>query len=137
MTNALNEPVQAPPRARMYSQWFMGCLLATVMLYFLSIPYLYFTWLTAPATVTFAILALVATRSQAGIAGLRIGLSLGILFAGFSMLLALGTWIFQDAFLELRDCEARALTITAHQECQTAYNDAYKEQLERFGLTAP
>lgn len=143
MTQAPQEPSEAKDakepvtRGTIYTRWFMGFLLATLLLYFLSIPFLYFSLVTGPATITFAVLALVATRADAKVTGLRVGLSMGIVVAGMSMLLAVGTFVFEDMFTELRDCQARAITITAQRECQDAYDQAYKEELERFGLTVP
>jgi hypothetical protein len=115
----------------------MGGLLVTILLYFLSIPYLYFTLLTAPATIVMAILALVATRTQEKASGLRVGLALGIFVSGMSMLLAVGMWVFQDMYIELGECQDRAITITAQNECQAAYDAAYEEQLQKYGLTTP
>lgn len=135
--DAEQQPTEASPRARTYTRLFVGFLLLTVLLYFLSIPYLYFTWLSAPATIVFAILALVATRKQKAITGLRVGLAMGIAMSGLSMLLALGTFVFQDAFIELKDCQERALTISAEQQCQDAYDEAYQAELEKYGVTLP
>jgi hypothetical protein len=136
-SEAPQPPSEASPRARIYTQLFVGFLLLTLLLYFLSIPFLYFTWISAPATVLFAILSLVATRSQKNITGLRVGLSMGIALAGLSMLLALGTFYFQDAFIALRDCQARAITVSAKQQCQDAYDDAYQKELEKLGVQLP
>ncbi|WP_430868429.1 hypothetical protein [Demequina aurantiaca] len=137
MTDASKQPPEASPRARRYIQLFMGFLLLTLLLYFLSIPFLYFTWISAPATIVFAILALVASRTRTGITGLRVGLSLGIAMSCLAMLLALGTFFFQDSFIALRDCQARALTISAQQQCQDDYDAAYEKELEKFGVTLP
>lgn len=137
VTDTTQEPTERSPRARLYIRLFMGGLVVTLLLYFLSIPFLYFTWITAPLTALFAILALVTTRSQKGITGLRVGLSMGIALGGLSMLLALGTFVFEDAFVALRDCQARALTISAQNKCQAAYDDAYQAELEKYGLRLP
>lgn len=137
MSDATLKPTERSPRARRYIQWFMGSLTVTLLLYFLSIPYLYFTWISAPVTITFAILALVETRVEKGVTGLRIGLSMGIVLGGLSMMLALGTLLFQDAFIELNRCQSRALTNSAKQECQDAYDEAYQKELEKYGVTLP
>ncbi len=125
------------PRARLYTRLFMGSLVVTLLLYFMSIPFIYFAWISAPATIVFAILSLVASRAQKKITGLRLGLSMGIVLAGLSMVLALGVWVFQDAIIAQRDCMARALTNTAQKQCDDAYDEAYQAELEKFGLTLP
>lgn len=107
-----------------------------MVVYFLSVPLIYFTFLTAPATITFGILALVFSRHTAGLGGLRIGIAMGIALALLSILLALATLVFQDMFTDLTDCQSRAITITAQEQCQAEFDKAYNEQLERFMPTA-
>lgn len=107
-----------------------------MVVYFLSVPLIYFTFLTAPATITFGILALVFSRHTAGLGGLRIGIAMGIALALLSILLALATLVFQDMFTDLTDCQSRAITITAQEQCQAEFDKGYNEQLERFMPTA-
>ena len=42
-----------------------------------------------------------------------------------------------DALVDLRECEARAVTQTAQRECTAAYEEAYRDTLEQYGVEAP
>ena len=131
-------PIPAP--ARRDSVIVLALLGVTALLYLLSVPWAFAMILTGPAAAVIAARALYRTRSVANITMFRVWLSIGIVLAGFSVLMAVTFMVFADVVSELRGCMDRAVTQQARAQCEATYQDGVADTvedfLERFGVSA-
>lgn len=137
MTKPPPEPVEIPDNVRRYTRWMMAAILVTIVLYVFNLPVSLASLVTAPAAFVLGILILVATMGHDRMGGIRVSAIAGMVLAMFAGLIALGSLVLYDVLIDLRECEARALTQTAKRECAVAYEEGYRGLLEDYGVTLP
>lgn len=137
MTPTPPETVEMPPGARRDIRWFMVLLLVTVVVHLIGLPLALGALVTAPAAIVFGIKALVGVRRMPAMAGLRVGISMGLGLSTMAIVLSLGMILFYGPLTQLAECNARALTNVAERECQAEYEQGIEDTLSRFGVSAP
>ena len=129
----------ALPRAlRRDSIWTLSLLGVTALAWAIGGDVAYTVLASGPATIVFAISALINSRGVEAAAGIRIWLFIAIGVGGLSLVAGLGLILMRGPTEQLDACMARAITQTAERECLAEYKVAYNELLERYGaVTKP
>lgn len=129
-----------PPNARRDSNIFMMLFALTILLYLLSLPFIFGILLTGPATVFFGIRAIYRSRKVPRMALYRYAIGAGSAAALFAFFTAGAMVMFHGPVSELQNCVSRAITQSAQAQCQRDYidnvNDVVESTFERFGVTA-
>jgi len=121
------------PRAlRRSSLWTFGLLALSALLWTVGLPGSLLVVVTGPATIIFAISALLHTRGVDAVAGIRVWLWIAIAMGGMILLGGIGLILMRGPTEQLEACLDRALTETAKRECQVQYEESYKELLDRY-----
>ncbi len=110
-------PTDETVPGRSETRWYLGFLVLTVILSFVSFPYTLGVLLTGPFAVWFAVRALYVTRKETQQFGFRLGTWIGLgilastLLGGFAML------VLYPQYAEYTACTETALTHQAMLQC--------------------
>lgn len=121
MTAPPEAPAALPERLRWYAHLFMALMVLSWIVSELPYPARFITIPLSAAALTFAILALVATRGVTRPELLRVMLAVGGSIAALSAVMGLATVVLAPQYLELSRCEARAITRIALEQCQSEF----------------
>src|SRR6187402_2988818 len=129
----------ALPRAlRRDSTWTLALLGVTALAWAIGGDVAYTVLVSGPATIVFAISALINSRGVEATGGIRIWLFIAIGVGGLSLVAGLGLILMRGPTEQLDACMSRAITQTAERECLAEFKVAYDELLERYGaVTKP
>lgn len=116
------------------TRWTLILLGITLLAWVMGPPVLWIVFLTAPATITFAITALIRSQGVEGMGGMRIWLWVAMAVGGVSLLGAFGTVLLYDANQRLDECMETAITESAKRECAAQFERDTAELLERYGV---
>lgn len=94
----------------------------------LPLPWALASGVLGLAAVAMAIATMAAMGRDAG-AGLWVFMTLGLMLAGGFALSAASAAVLYDAVDAYRECSIRAITITAEDECQAAFEEASAQRL--------
>jgi len=97
-----------------------------------GMPTSFLVLLTGPATIAFAISALVHTRGVETTGGIRIWLWIAIGVGGMSLLMGLGLIIMRGPIEQFDACMDRAITETAQRECRVQLDKDYAEIRDKY-----
>jgi len=135
MAPTTTERPALPTNLRRTSLWTFALLGVTALAFALGVPTSLVVLATAPATIAFAIAALIYSRGVEGLGGIRIWLWIAVAIGGMSLLAGLGILLMREPLEQLEACYERAITPTAQRECEADYEKAYNDLLERYGTT--
>jgi len=125
---------QLPADVQRDTRWTLGLLAATLLAWVMGPPVLWIVFLTAPATITFAITALIRSQGVTGMGGMRVWLWVAMAVGGISLLGAFGTVLLHGPTQRLEECMETAITESAKRECAAQYEEDTAELLERYGV---
>lgn len=125
------------PGARRAVRWSLALLAVTLLLLLVGPRWGVLTLAVAPAAAAAMVTSLVLLRRTRGVGALRIMLGIGIGVSAVATLYGIGLVVFSGPVEELVACQERALTQTAQRQCLADYEQAYIDQLERWGLILP
>ncbi len=129
MTTTRESTPVMPERLRFYSHLFLASMVLTWVSSALPYPSRFAGVATSAAAVTFAVMALVATRTVDNALMLRVMLGIG----GGLALMSFGTGavsaIFAPELIEQSRCEQQALTPMAHEKCVDDFWDSVESRL--------
>lgn len=127
---ATREPVPVmPERLRFMSHLFLACMVLTWVTSGVPYPYRFAGVATSAAAVTFAVLALVATRGVDRAMVLRVMLAIGGSLALLSCGSGAVSLMVAPELIEQSRCEQQALTPMALEQCTTDFWDSVESRL--------
>ncbi len=118
-----------PPGARRDSKIFLMLFGATVLLYLLSLPLIFGVILTGPVAAFFAVRSLWRSRSVAGVLMFRYTMIAGTAAVLFAALTGVAMIFFHEPVRALQECNSRAITQTAQDQCQRDYQEGIEDVL--------
>ncbi|MGC4175909.1 hypothetical protein [Demequina sp.] len=121
-----------PKPLRRDAIWTFALLGASALLWGTGVPTQFLVLLTGPATIGFAISALLNSRGVDAVAGIRIWLWIAIGMGGMILLGGFGLVLMKGPTEEYQACMDRAITQSAKRECETQYKEAQEELLKRY-----
>ena len=133
MTSTPTERPQLPRALRRDSLWTFGLLGVSAFAWALGLPTSLLVILSGPATIAFAISALINTRGVETAAGIRVWLAVAMAMGSMIMVAGFGLLIMRGPTEQLERCLDRAITESAKRECQADYDKAYEDLLKRYG----
>lgn len=133
MAPTTTERPALPTNLRRTSLWTFALLAVTALAFALGLPASLVVLVTAPATISCAIAALIYSRGVESAVGIRIWLWVAIAIGGMSLLAGLGILVMREPLEQLEACYDRAITPNAQRECEAEYEKAYNDLLERYG----
>ena len=123
----------ALPRAlRRDSLWTLGLLGLTALAWAIGGEVSYLVLASGPATIVFAISALVNAKGVEAASGIRIWLFIAMGVGAFSLVAGLGLILMRGPTEQLDACMARAITQTAERQCLAEFKIAYDELIQRY-----
>lgn len=133
MTSTPTERPQLPRALRRDSLWTFGLLGLSAFAWALGLPVSLLVLLSGPATISFAISALINSRGVAAAGGIRLWLWIAIGMGGMILAAGLGLLLMRGPTEQFERCLDRAITESAKRECQAEYEQARDDLLKRYG----
>ncbi|SEJ18398.1 hypothetical protein [Demequina mangrovi] len=127
---------EAGAGARRAVQWSLLLLAALLLVPMLGPSWGLSALVLAPAAATAMIVALVKLRG-APLKALKLMLWIGLGVAVLALFYGLGLVILHDQVTALEECQDRAITNTAREQCLLDYEQAYLDLLEDWGVSVP
>lgn len=118
-----------PERMRLFAHLVMASMVLTWVVSALPYPWRFATVLVSAAGVAFAIFALVASKGVPRVMFLRYVIIAAGAMASVSMVTSAVSLVVAPELIELSQCEQRAITSQAEQQCQQEFLDAVEERL--------
>ena len=112
--------------------WTLGLLAVTALAWAQGLPAALFVVLTGPATIVFAIYALVHARGVEAATSIRMWLWIAMGVGAMSFFGGLGLFLARAPIEHNQACMERAITQTAKRECTAQYEKEYQELLDRI-----
>lgn len=125
---------KAPAPVLRDARWTLVLLAVTAFAWVLGMPVTWIVLLTGPATITFAIIALIRSQGVKGLGGMRIWLWVAMVVGAVSLLGAFGVLLLREPIARLESCMATAITETAKRECAAQYEQDTEDLLSRYGV---
>lgn len=128
-------PTDKPPAPVLRdARWTLSLLAVTAFAWVLGMPATWIVLLTGPATITFAVIALIRSQGVTGLGGMRIWLWVAMVVGAISLLGAFGVLLLREPIERLENCMATAITETAKRECAAQYEQDTEDLLSRYGV---
>ncbi len=113
--------------------WTFVLLGLSALLWMLGLPLSLMVLASGPATVSFAISALINSRGVVDAAAIRVWLGVAIAMGGLILLAGLGLLLMRGPTEQFERCLDRAITETARRECQVEFEKARDDLLKKYG----
>lgn len=141
MAPTTTERPALPKTLRRASMWTLIMLAVTALAWALGMPYEFAVLATGPATIIFAIYALISSKGVEAASGIRVWLWIAIGVGVITLVAGLGLILMRGPIERLEACLGRSITETARTECEVQYQEDYQQLLERYSdygsLTKP
>jgi len=133
MTTTPTQRPQLPRELRRDAMWTFVLLGLSALLWMLGLPLSLMVLASGPATVSFAISALINSRGVVDAAAIRVWLGVAIAMGGLILLAGLGLLLMRGPTEQFERCLDRAITETARRECQVEFEKARDDLLKKYG----
>lgn len=134
MTSTPTQRQQLPHALRRDSLWTFGLLGLSALLWTVGLPLSLLVVISGPATISFAISALINSRGVESATGVRVWLAIAIAMGAWVMVSGLSMILLKEPTEQLEHCRDRAITESAKRQCKAEYEQALDDLLKRYGV---